>query len=273
MKTRFSFFRFTLGALLSLWGAITGFAMGNADVLQMVHANLGEDTIIMAVKTADTEEFDTSAAALIELKNQQVSEAVIQAMLERKRQGAAGSGAGASASHISFNNVPDDEVLPPPIDPTEGNEYYLRYCIKFEKNKRLATNYWRGELVPINTKVTLTRMHGDELTLHVTDGDKTITVVNVPKFTNRNTEQLARELLAEQPTAIEKYGDEMAREIQTGTLRLGMTKTQVLMTRGYPPAHETSSLESDLWKYWNSRFVVQSLAFQDGVLVEARGVH
>ena len=60
--------------------------------------------------------------------------------------------------------------------------------------------------------------------------------------------------------------------LRTGTLRLGMTKTQVLLTRGYPPGHETSSLDLPVWKYWSSRFIIHSLAFDGDILSKARGV-
>ena len=40
-----------------------------------------------------------------------------------------------------------------------------------------------------------------------------------------------------------RQGDD--RRIKNGVLRFGMTKEQVLMSRGYPPAHETPSLDFD----------------------------
>jgi hypothetical protein len=51
-----------------------------------------------------------------------------------------------------------------------------------------------------------------------------------------------------------------------------MTKEQVLMARGYPPAHETPSLDLDTWKYWSSRFVTQTIAFERGILAAGRGI-
>lgn len=252
-------------------------AMDNADVIKMVKAGLSEETILLAIKVADPADFDTSVEALIELKDAEVNESIIQAMLQRAKGapvavGDAGSTPGARPGS-NFLQVPDDQVLPPEVDPVPGKEYFVRYTFKFEKGERNATNYWRGELVPINTKVNLIGMRDDKLTFRIVSSGRSVVVENVPKHTNRSIEQIARELLAEEPTAIEKYGEDMARYIRTGTLRLGMTKTQVLLTRGYPPAHETPSLETDLWKYWSSRFVVHSLAFDQGVLVQARGVN
>ena len=85
--------------------------------------------------------------------------------------------------------------------------------------------------------------------------------------------EVARLIFAIEQTPLEEFSDELAAEIRAGTLRKGMTKEQVLMTRGYPPAHETPSVESDRWVYWSSRFVKLTLVFSNGRLIEGRGIH
>jgi hypothetical protein len=60
--------------------------------------------------------------------------------------------------------------------------------------------------------------------------------------------------------------------IKNGVLKLGMTKEQVLMARGYPPGHKTPSVEADAWTYWSSRFINATLVFNQGVLVYGRGL-
>ena len=42
-----------------------------------------------------------------------------------------------------------------------------------------------------------------------------------------------------------------AREaIEAGRIALGMTKEQVIVSVGYPPAHATPSMDAQTWKYW-----------------------
>ena len=60
---------------------------------------------------------------------------------------------------------------------------------------------------------------------------------------------------------------------QVAQLRKGMTREIAIMARGYPPAHETSSLESDRWVYWSSRFVKLTVVFSNGRLSDGRGLY
>jgi len=77
-------------------------ALTNEEIVQMVKANFAEETILKAIKLSETR-FDTSAAALLGLKNAGVSEAIIQAMLSSK---AAKTEAPAPPEKDPF--VPDD---------------------------------------------------------------------------------------------------------------------------------------------------------------------
>lgn len=163
------------------------------------------------------------------------------------------------------------DILPKMVAVEEGKQYYTRYNFKSEKNKHRTTNYWRGEITPINTKVTLKSLSKKKIVLDV-DGKK-ITLSNVKKHTKKDTQQIASELLSPTKLPLNKLPKKFANDIKRGVLRLGMTKDQVLMTRGYPPQHRTPSTEDDLWVYWNSRFVIQSLAFTNGKLTQARGVN
>ncbi len=156
--------------------------------------------------------------------------------------------------------------------PVVGQDYYLRHCLMHEKGEHSATNYWRGVLVPINTKVNLVSMSGKTIVLRVDHSKETIKVENVPNFTRVDLSTLAARMLSPTPIPLDKFDESTMHAIRAGTMRLGMTKEQVVMARGYPPGHQTGSLELDSWKYWSSRFVVQTIVFSDGVLTAGRGI-
>jgi hypothetical protein len=273
MKT----FRLFLAFVALCVSAVLTSAMNNNDVIKMVKAELDDETVILAINSAKSGEFDTSANGLVELKNKGVSQKVIQAILKKQSDASAPAAESAPApapvARIKSKKVDDERVLPAFSDPVVGQEYFTRYTFKYEEDERLATNYWRGETVPINTKVTLVSLGKNSFTLKFVEGGATLKVENVEKHTKRPTLQVAREMLAAKPTAIEKYGKEMEDAINTGTLRLGMTKTQVLLARGYPPGHETPSLEGSTWKFWSSRFVYLTLVFDGDILAEGRGLN
>jgi hypothetical protein len=63
-----------------------------------------------------------------------------------------------------------------------------------------------------------------------------------------------------------------AKDLKFGEMRLVMTKHQIIKARGYPPAHKKFSTEANRWAYWSSKFVPMSLIFENGKLVQGRGL-
>ena len=67
--------------------------------------------------------------------------------------------------------------------------------------------------------------------------------------------QLARKIVvAQDPKAKVATWPAGAREaVKVGKIMVGMTKEQVIVSLGYPPVHQTPSLDSPQWKYWLTR--------------------
>lgn len=155
--------------------------------------------------------------------------------------------------------------------PVVGHTYYLRHCFKYEHGVSLATNYWRGTLVPINTKVKLVAKDGKMMVLRIGDLDEDVKIENT-KFTRVGMDTIARRMLSPTPISFDHFDRDTIAAIKNGILQLGMTREQVVMARGYPPAHKTPSLDLNIWKYWSSRFFTQTIVFHDGVLTRGRGI-
>jgi hypothetical protein len=51
--------------------------------------------------------------------------------------------------------------------------------------------------------------------------------------------------------------------IRAGRIAIGMTKEQAVIAVGYPPSHETPSLDSAQWKYWYGRFDTFLVSWDD----------
>jgi len=60
--------------------SIAAGAMNNEDVVKLVKAGISENLIISTIETSETD-FDTSADALIKMKEARVPEAIIQRMI------------------------------------------------------------------------------------------------------------------------------------------------------------------------------------------------
>jgi hypothetical protein len=260
-KTLFILFTFILG------GFYLNATLTNDSVKKMVSAGLSDDTIIMAIQNEPTD-FDVSVDALIKLKKADVSEDVIKAMMEVS---GAEAPATVSNSDSSMSNGSMDGVIPPFIDPMPGNKYFTRFTFHYERGRYIATNYSRGTIVPINTEVELIAYEPEIMILNIQGA--MIKVKNVRKYTNATIEEFASLMLSEVPTNIDAFGERMASDIANGQMRKGMTKEQVLMTRGYPPKHDTPSIDADRWIYWSSRFVKRTIVFYDDKLSEGRGIN
>lgn len=261
--------RSTLLVLMALVWPFAALALTNQDVIKMQKAGLAEQTILLAIKP-DNAEFDTSPDALVELKNAGVSDRVIQKMLAPNAapdEAAAAENVPAAVYAQDFPSIASEFVTP-----VAGRDYFTRYTLHVEDGEYNTTNYARGEVVPINTPVALVSMSGSKLRLQRKDNGQRITVENKEKYTKKSVTEVARLLLAADKTPLDKLPAEVSKAVSAGEMHKGMTKELVLMTRGYPPAHETPSLDGDRWVFWSSRFVKQTLLFAKDRLVEGRGL-
>lgn len=260
-----------LAAIFAFSGVLLS-GMNNADVIAMSEAGLDDETIIVAIKNSDKNSFETGAQSLIALNNAGVSNEVIRYMINPKA--AANTAAPKKVEATSSFQVLDDEesILPGPITPQAGETYYTRFTLHFERKSWPATNYARGTLVPINSEVKLISMSGSVVKLLLVDEGAEVSFKNIKKYTETDLNGFAQLLLSSEPTAIGEYGEEIASYIREGELKLGMTKQQVVLTRGYPPKHVTDSLNQSRWVYWSSRFVKRTLVFDDDILSEGRGL-
>lgn len=58
----------------------------------------------------------------------------------------------------------------------------------------------------------------------------------------------------------------MQKAIADGRLVRGMSKTQALLARGYPPFHQTSGVESDEWIYFDAMSIIKRVRFVAGTI-------
>ena len=163
------------------------------------------------------------------------------------------------------------EALPESVHNMVGVEYFTRHSLRQEKNTWKSTNYGRGTLVPINTKVRVDDITSSTIKLTIVASGAALKLSNIEKYTGGGIDVLAERTLSTEPTDLS--GFEFQKDIKVGRLRKGMTKEEAILARGYPPVHRTYSTEDDRWIYQQNRFAVQTVVFADGKLVEGRDIY
>jgi hypothetical protein len=153
--------------------------------------------------------------------------------------------------------------------PAGGGTYYLRHNIKTERNVYNTTNYWRGDFYQVNARARVLHIGSDHMLMEMEESGETISV-DISKHGRRGMPVVAKNMLSPAPVPLEKFNADMQANIKAGEVKLGMTREQVIITRGWPPAHKTSSLAANKWKYWSSRFVTVTYEFEKDILVKGR---
>ena len=142
--------------------------------------------------------------------------------------------------------------IPSPFD---GQSRYLCCNLHYEKPVVADVNFQQGTLMPLGTRVTITKVKGNAVTFEA-PGLPPLTVVlkygrrqlTMDAFVNRllvDTDPKAK--LAHLPTKTRAL-------IEAAQVEPGMTRDEVLMSLGYPPAHRTPSLTAPQWTYWQNRW-------------------
>jgi hypothetical protein len=154
--------------------------------------------------------------------------------------------------------------------PLTGQSRYLCCNMHYDKPDITDVNYLQGTLVPLGTRVQILEVRKNSvkfqpagqppLTLSLRHGKKMMTF----------DQYLDRIFVAEDPHAkLPKPRDrkhaadteKVRKAIEGGVIEPGMTREQVLMAVGYPPAHRTPSLESGVWTYWSNRWATYQVYF------------
>ena len=149
-----------------------------------------------------------------------------------------------------------DRLRSPEVpNPMNGTTRYLCCNLYYDKTEVSDVAYQVGTKIPFGTRVHVERVRKDRVEF-TPEGHPTITVEY--KYGEKTTpfETYVERLLPETDPRrdLRKVPAKRVTAIEQGVVEQGMTKAQVKMARGLPPAHRTPSLESPTWTYWNTRW-------------------
>lgn len=151
------------------------------------------------------------------------------------------------------------------ISKAKDQTYFTQVNMWAEKNKSIATNYAVGRLIPINTEIKVLRTTKRGVVFEIVDepGSK-ITLLNAQKHTLMEIGEIFARTFKKSKVDLTGFSEEVQQAIMAGKVKVGMTKDEVLLARGYPPKIGTNSLDLNVWRYWRNRFVNRSITFVNG---------
>lgn len=157
--------------------------------------------------------------------------------------------------------------------------YYTKVNIWYEEpGKILSTNYHRGAIIPFGSKVNIISQTKDKINFTIENqAGITFTIVNVTRHSQMSITELFKQYFTQNNPKTEntKFNNFSAKEkenIENGTLSEGISKEAVIAAYGYPPQHKTPALTSDLWTYWDGRFVRKVVTFKNNTVTKLEEV-
>jgi hypothetical protein len=171
-------------------------------------------------------------------------------------------------------------------NPAQNETRYTCCNIHYEKDEISDANYLKGTLIPFGTRVQILDVRRSSVKFQATGHppitlvmkyDKTSTIDQVldrwfPRDDPHTKLAATREAPRKAPAKGKKGApahegsasggsSQVQKAIEQGTVETGMTRDQVIMSLGYPPAHRTPSLENPSWTYWQNRWVTMEVYF------------
>jgi hypothetical protein len=147
--------------------------------------------------------------------------------------------------------------------PLTNESRFLCCNLHYEKDALTDVNYQRGTLVPFGTHVTILEVGRNRVKFRP-DGHPALTLAHrYGKGAESMDQYLGRLFVTEDPRLrLRRVPAKTRTQIEQGVVAPGMTREQVLMALGYPPAHRTPSLDSPKWTYWENRWATFEVFFE-----------
>jgi len=138
-------------------------------------------------------------------------------------------------------------------------------------------NYHWGTMLPVGTKVSVSRLESDKIVFNKED-DLTyvnFTIAKGRRYVDIDDDVLLKRYFSDtnpfEGERFSKFSDEEKNNIKEGKIAAGMSKDAVVMAYGYPPTDKTPNLTDDVWQYRAGR-VSFKIIFKDDKIVELIGM-
>jgi len=161
-----------------------------------------------------------------------------------------------------------------PKIPYKGRTFYTRVNIWYNplrKEEILSTNYHSGEILPVGTAVRVTSVSGSTIRFKTLESNEEFRLHYIKVYVGVPIEKYFERMFSDRkPTMVGRFNEKERKAITLGEVESGMTRDAVIMSWGYPPAHHTSSLKNNHWKYWMGRTSTMTVKFYNDEVVSVK---
>lgn len=164
------------------------------------------------------------------------------------------------------------------IKQNKDQKYYLAHNLWYETNKVrpsgfslrymtiAAINYKTGRIISAGNIVKDITVYDNKIDFFIPSIEIMMTLkINKTFDPDLNGQKLFKRTITEQPfeKLIEDFTTLEIEAIKSGILVSGMTKKAVIVSFGYPPEHQTSDMNLDVWYYWRNKWGKLVVEFDD----------
>ena len=174
-------------------------------------------------------------------------------------QGCAGMASGP-ASYEAYTNVYLQNNI---HGYTRGKDYLASYANYVQPD----TGHFFD---PVNTAVSIGKWRGGFTITRQDTGRQIHFEYRSGNMAGMSVEEYLDIITGPQKVNLGSLGATDRKGIKEGRVLKGMTKKGVRIAWGYPARHRTPSLEDNVWTYWRNRWVMKTVTFSNGRVIEVR---
>lgn len=163
-------------------------------------------------------------------------------------------------------------VPPEVLHQWQGHALYTCCNLRYEGKDITDANYAAGTILPFGSPVVVDEMSDHEVKF--TSGATTLELKHKYGREQESSQQYFHKILVpdDPHERFAKFPPAIQTAIDDGRVERGMTREQVIMSIGYPPTHQTPTLDMSRWTYWSGRMSTYTVIFDDrGVVTRIVG--
>lgn len=152
----------------------------------------------------------------------------------------------------------------------EHSAIYTQCNLWYDANNKISSLHFQsGTMIPFGTEVEIVNAYGTKIKFKTASGG-VYTLMFHPEWLMIPMPDYARQVftLKNRDQLCEGMSEDQIRAAASGQITKGMSRREVLLARGFPPASRTPSISNSTWVYWKDRYTTIRVVFQNDKVIE-----